>query len=64
MINLKVEEYCQNCRDFEAKVTANEFTACSFDESVVRQCDTIITCSHAKRCEGIKRYLESVSKEV
>lgn len=64
MIELKVKEYCHNCPDFEAKVTIREDELCSGDEVTARIVNTTVSCTHAKRCEGIKRYLERAGKEV
>ena len=66
MIELKVKEYCHNCPDFEAKVTVQDtdLFAAGESESVGRFCNTTVSCSHAKRCEGIKRYLERTGKDV
>ena len=66
MIELKVKEYCHNCPDFEAKVTVqdNELFAAGETEPTTRICNTTVSCSHAKRCEGIKRYLERAGKDV
>ena len=52
MIELKVKEYCHNCPDFAAKVSVREHD----DGNMVNPTkfyDTTVTCSHAKRCEGI-----------
>lgn len=61
MITLKVEEYCHNCPDFSAKVAVKESEA---EKVKLRTCETTVTCSHAKRCEGIKRYLDKINKDV
>lgn len=60
MIKLDVEPYCCDCCEFDPDVTKafNRFDA--IDGKVVRT-DTIVSCSHAKRCETIKRYLERQS---
>lgn len=59
MIELKVEEYCHNCPDFEADVVKNRIR----DVVVfVDYTDTTITCAHAARCRAVKRYLEKQSK--
>jgi hypothetical protein len=65
MIKLKVKEYCHECPDFEAKVTVqdNELRTLN-DDTPTRIVNTTVTCSHAKRCEGIKRYLERAGKDV
>lgn len=63
MIELSVKEYCQECPDFDAKVTVK------YDEipddricKTTKIICTTVTCKHAKRCEGIKRYLEKMEK--
>lgn len=63
MIELKVKEYCQNCPDFAAKVSVREHD----DGDTINPTkiyDTTVTCSHAKRCEGIMRYLDKTLKDV
>ena len=67
MIKLRVEEYCHNCPNFSAKVTVKEEELCTgidMNDPPVRICDTLVTCAHAKRCEGITRYLRKATKEV
>ena len=65
MITLKVEEYCHNCPDFSAKVAVKEKEkVCEAENLKIRVCETTVTCSHAKRCEGIKRYLDKINKDV
>ena len=54
MIRLDIKEYCDWCCDFEPDVTAPE--KLYMGEAIVMG-DTIIRCTHAKRCEAIKRYL-------
>lgn len=63
MIELKVKEYCHNCPDFATKVSVREHD----DGNMVNPAkfyDTTVTCSHAKRCEGIMRYLDKTLKDV
>ena len=61
-IRIEVKEYCADCLDFEADVTSPERTSLYGSDSsepvAVYQTDTIVRCKYAKRCEGIKRYLE------
>ena len=64
MIELNVKEYCQECPDFDAKVSVR------YDEkpndsrcTIIKIICTTVTCKHAKRCEGIKRYLERMEKD-
>lgn len=65
MIELKVEEYCQNCPDFAAKVSVKEEEMASLgDTQPIRLCNTTVTCAHAKRCGGMVRYLDKVLKDV
>lgn len=68
MIELSVKDYCQECPDFDTKVTikdedgdaiVDEFGVVSRKKVI----HTTVTCKHAKRCEGIKRYLERMEKE-
>lgn len=56
MIVLDVKEYCHDCVDFRADVTHPEKSIATNGDVV--QSSTIIRCTNASRCEGIKRYLE------
>lgn len=56
MIVLDVKEYCHDCVDFRADVMHPEKTIDANGDVV--QSSTIIRCTNAARCEGIKRYLE------
>ena len=61
MIRVDVQPYCSECCDFDPDITkpVKLFLDGTFmSDSTVTRTDTIIRCSHAKRCEGIKRYLE------
>lgn len=61
MIRLDVQDYCQQCMDFHPDVdmpqkaygTNSDGTEIEFVLS-----DTVIRCSHRRRCEAIKRYLD------
>lgn len=50
MIELKVEDYCQNCPDFypESNMVLVGTNSLS----------TIISCEKARRCAGLVRYLK------
>lgn len=54
MIRLDIKEYCDWCCDFEPDVTAPAKLYAGED---IVMGDTIIRCTHAKRCEAIRRYL-------
>lgn len=56
MIRVDVQEYCDCCCDFEPEVTRpKKYFKDDYGEITVG--DTIIRCTHAKRCEAIRRYL-------
>lgn len=56
MIRVDVQEYCDCCCDFEPDVSrTKKYFKDDGDEITV--VDTIICCTHAKRCEAIRRYL-------
>jgi hypothetical protein len=63
MIELKVKEYCQNCPDFAAKVSVREHDSGDMINPI-KLYDTTVTCSHAKRCEGMVRFLDKTLKDV
>lgn len=65
MIRLDIQEYCDSCCDFEpdvAKPVKTSFMA-GPDDIMVVQSDTIVRCTHAKRCECIRRYLKQQMEE-
>ena len=60
-IKLNVEEYCQDCLDFEADVTKP--TRMYADDDVVRSYRRIVVrCKYRKRCANQIRYLEQKLK--
>ena len=64
MIRLDIQEYCASCCDFEPDVTKpiKSSLILGSNDTVVVQSDTVVRCTHAKRCECIKRYLSQQSK--
>lgn len=50
MITLQVENYCQNCPDFEPYCNR----LYSLDDHV----ETLVQCVHKDRCKEIKAYIE------
>lgn len=61
MIRVDVQPYCSECCDFDPDITkpVRLYRDGTFmGDSDIARTDTIIRCRHAKRCEGIKRYLE------
>ena len=64
MIKLKVEDYCHECPDFDARVNTKVDELFSMEDGVLKVINTTVTCSHATRCRAIKRYLEKAGKEV
>ena len=61
MIQLNVEEYCHQCRDFSPNVIEPTRVR-SGDDKEPHWSDTIVQCEHRKRCAGLKRYLEQQMK--
>lgn len=61
MIRVEVQPYCDACCDFDPDVKKPE--KMFFNNGASCQSDTIIRCKNAKRCEAIKRYLESQAKK-
>lgn len=59
MIQLCVEDYCQDCPEFKPealKIQINDFDLNS-------HIDTIVQCEHKERCEKFIRYLKGKLKE-
>ncbi len=48
MIRLVVEDYCQNCPDFEPEVNSNEFEI--YGE---KHAEHVVTCIRRQRCKKI-----------
>lgn len=66
MIKLDVNQYCQNCTEFEPEITQrpDQFNCCGFDDSGGSYLygDTIIECEHRRRCEALYNYLKGELK--
>ena len=60
MIELDIQEYCQACVDFLPYVEYP--TKCIGENGEIVTTDTIVRCSHRRRCENIRRYLEKQVK--
>jgi hypothetical protein len=54
MIALRINDYCHSCPDFDAEVETLRHGG---------DCHTFVSCSHATKCERIKRHLEKSIKE-
>jgi len=57
-ITLKVDDYCQNCPEFEPDV--HRQVIYSMDEKLL---DTAIRCEHRVKCDRLIEYLEKQIKE-
>lgn len=60
MIKLEVEEYCDNCPEFDAHV---EKYALFPDFSKKKYFNTNITCEHKDKCERLKDMIEKETKK-
>lgn len=62
MINLLIDEYCENCPDFEPEVDKTELYN-DMGDVIHGMGDAIhnteISCAHRERCRSIKDYLEA-----
>lgn len=54
MIDLKVEDYCHECPEFEADTRKSALFADG--EIVAAEC--VIVCEHSAKCAHIKQFLE------
>lgn len=61
-IRLEIEDYCQNCLDFEADVTKPTRMYAKDEVIIGTYGDTIVRCEYRNRCKAIKRYLEQKMK--
>ena len=57
MIDLKIEEYCKNCPDFEVEQESNSLFGFDIKETL-----HTLKCVHAEKCKAIKKYLEGKIK--
>lgn len=65
MIRLDVQEYCQQCMDFDAEVEKPQRAyglGPGGQEVEFVLSDTVVRCTRRKRCEAIRRYLERQEK--
>ena len=62
MIRLEVQDYCHECRLFEAHVKGPRVAAYLFNGDEVVVDDVIITCMNQNKCRSIKNYLERTLK--
>lgn len=60
-IRIEVEGYCQSCLDFSPDVIRPQRIVARDNGDLIYG-DTIVRCEYAKRCSGIKRYLEQRMK--
>lgn len=58
MIKLNIEDYCQNCPDFEPKKEV--MTYFSGDKVIERH--TTVYCKYKDRCASIARYLKEAAE--
>ena len=66
MIELKVDDWCKDCGEFELELVRNtiEFRDyVSLYENVTRKTDTMIICKHRDRCRCIAKYIENQIKK-
>ena len=54
MIKLEVDEYCDNCPEFESHVIKDVIY---YNSTTIT--NTVITCEHRERCCSIKKFLEN-----
>lgn len=57
MITLEVEEYCQNCPEFEAHVVKSHTIAIERRIMEEQANKTVVECKHSARCEAIMKYV-------
>lgn len=63
MIRLQVEEYCNNCSEFEPEVDRDML----YCDDILRGTkmsiiETRVQCKHRSRCKSIKDYLAGVNQ--
>ena len=63
MITLKIDNYCENCPEFEAKVEKDQVDIFSLTLNKTLVCDTVISCVHRGRCKAVTDFLRSRDRE-
>lgn len=67
MIRLDVQDYCQQCMDFNPDVEMPQKAyglGPDGNEIEFILSDTVVRCRYRKRCEAIKRYLDRQKESV
>ena len=54
MIELKVEDYCHECTEFEAETRKGFLTA----DGTIVAVECVVVCKNRQQCRYIKRFLE------
>ena len=64
MIMLNIDNYCNNCNEFDADVEKDIVVLHNDDKNLdqVCKCNTTITCKHRFRCQSIREYLDVQKK--
>ena len=64
-IELKVENYCDNCGEFEPEIHKEETVYLNYGFNNVRrhQCKTTVRCKHEQRCMGMIEYLKDKARK-
>lgn len=57
MIKLEVEDYCQNCPEFEAEVKKSHAIAIGRGLKEEPVNETIVKCERSAQCEAIMKYV-------
>lgn len=59
MIILDIDDYCNNCNEFDADVEKDMVVLSNIHKSnPTCKCTTTITCKHRFRCQNIRGYLD------
>lgn len=58
MITLDIDDYCNNCNEFDADVEKDMVVLSNIQKTnQTCKCNTTITCKHRLRCQNIRGYL-------
>lgn len=57
MITLDVEEYCQECPEFEAEVESIKYPDYMGGHRI-GFCDTVIRCEHRDKCHQLYKHIK------
>ena len=60
---LMLEDYCDDCPEFDVNVRTEEYFSDTYYEPPVRHIEQTITCKHRKRCANMVDWIKKNDKK-